>query len=274
MKIRFILLILVLMASICLNAQSSAPVQPLTIGVVHTLHSEILKEDRVINLYLPPNYDPQKAYPVLYLLDGSMDEDFLHITGLVQFFTLMFTMPDVIIAGISNVDRKRDFTFHTDLIELKEKYPTTGHSAQFIDFLEKELQPYIHKHYKTNETKYLIGQSLGGLLATEILLKKPDLFTHYFIVSPSLWWDNESLLKNAHQYTNSLKEKALYVYLSAGKNEDAIMQKEAKAIYKILSESGNKKLKTRFYLVPKENHATILHNSIYQAFLGLFPCKY
>ncbi|MBX7243343.1 MAG: alpha/beta hydrolase [Bacteroidia bacterium] len=268
----FLYFILTLLFPASLKAQTS--VNPLSIGEVHTIHSGILNEDRIINIYLPEHYDPQKSYPVIYLLDGSMNEDFLHITGIVQFFNLMFTMPDFIVAGISNVDRKRDFTFKTDLKDLKEKYPTTGYSAQFMDFIEKELQPYLNTHYKTENTRYLIGQSLGGLLASEILLKKPDLFTHYFIVSPSLWWDNESLLKNAPQYSQSLKGKNLYVYISAGKNEDAIMKKEAKTLFKILSESGSKNLKLDFYLVPKENHATILHNSIYQAFLRSFPCKY
>ena len=60
--------------------------------------------------------------------------------------------------------------------------------------IEKELQPYIETKYKTNNDKTIIGQSLGGLFATEVLLKKPTLFNKYIIISPSLWWDNGSLL--------------------------------------------------------------------------------
>jgi predicted alpha/beta superfamily hydrolase len=74
------------------------------------------------------------------------------------------------------VDRRRDYAFPTTIEEDKKNYPTTGHSDKFIDFIEKELQPYIEKKYKTNDSKTIIGQSLGGLLATEILFKKPTLF--------------------------------------------------------------------------------------------------
>src|SRR5690606_26174437 len=117
--------------------------------------------------------------------------------GLIQFFQLQFAMPDFIVVGIENVDRKRDFTFHTDKESLVENFPTSGHSADFIQFIEKEMQPYINRKFKTNGTNFLFGQSLGGLIASEILLKKPQLFSHYFIVSASLWWDNTSMLKQA-----------------------------------------------------------------------------
>ncbi|MGE8511236.1 MAG: alpha/beta hydrolase, partial [Chryseobacterium culicis] len=172
--------------------------KPLTIGEVRTIKSKTLNEDRTLNIYLPQGFDKTKSYPVIYLLDGSMNEDFIHVTGLVQFFNQMYSMPETIVVGVANVDRKRDFTFHTDLKDLQKDYPTTGHSDKFIAFVEKELKPYVESQFKTTE-KYLFGQSLGGLLATEILLKKPEMFNNYFIISPSLWWDDESLLKQAPQ---------------------------------------------------------------------------
>ena len=183
----------------------------------------------------------------------------------------MFEMPDMIVVGIANVDRKRDFTFHTDLKDLKEKYPTTGHSESFIRFIETELQPFIQSNYKTTGTKYIIGQSLGGLLATEILLTKPHLFTHYLVISPSLWWDNESLLNNAEALLAKQHYKPDYVYISVGEDEPKIMQKEAKKIAGIVQKN---KIKTDFVPMTAESHATILHNSIYKAFALLFKPKY
>lgn len=109
-------------------------------------------------------------------------------------------IPESIVVCISNVDRRRDFTFPTRNELDKKDFPTTGQSQNFIGFIESELQPYIDEKYRTASTKTLIGQSLGGLLATEVLFKKPDLFDNYIIASPSLWWDDESLL----QYTPTL----------------------------------------------------------------------
>lgn len=243
----------------------------LNIGESLSIYSEILQEDRVLNMYYPHDFDCEKTYPVIYLLDGSIDEDFLHITGLVQFFHLQFQMPDFIIVGIANVDRKRDFTFPTAVEDLKKKYPSTGHSEAFISFLETELIPFINAQYSTNKTKYLIGQSLGGLLATEILLKKPMLFSHYLIVSPSLWWDEESLVDKAPELLPEHRELPEFVYISVGAKEAKIMQKEAKKIYKYLRAAPNKPQKLEFNRMKKENHASILHRSIYEAFLRLFP---
>lgn len=248
-------------------------ISALTVGQVNTAYSAILKEDRTINIYLPATYDPARPYPVLYVLDGSMHEDFLHITGLVQFFNLQFNMPDCIVVGIANVDRKRDFTHHTAIKELKENYPTTGHSEAFIQYIEKELQPLVASYYKTNGTHYLIGQSLGGLLATEILLKKPALFTHYMIVSPSLWWDEGSLLRQAPALWAAQVSPPPFVYIAVGKGEHKIMRRDAKKLHKILKGKPKTGVNLYFNQMAKENHATILHQSIYDGLLLLFPYK-
>ncbi len=245
---------------------------PFTIGETHTFRSQILAEKRVLNIVLPENFDKQKSYPVIYLLDGSVNEDIIHISGLVQFFNMMYQMPDFIVVGIANTDRKRDFTFPTSLKDLKDKYPTTGGSASFIAFIEKEVLPYINSNFKTTGIKYLVGQSLGGLLATEILLKKPWLFTHYFIISPSLWWNNESLLDESKSLLQQQADTDLYVYVSVG-SEGIMMESVAEKLVKVLKKSGKKNLTVDFMPLPKENHATILHNSIYEAFKIQFPYK-
>ncbi|MCK7591458.1 alpha/beta hydrolase-fold protein [Subsaxibacter sp. CAU 1640] len=270
-----LLFITICFLSISVSAQTTEVSKtPLNIGEVVTLKSKILSEERVLNIYLPQGYKAQDTlkYPVLYVLDGTMNEDFLHIVGLTQFFNLQYTMPETIVVGIANVDRKRDFTFQTTDKELKAKYPTTGASTKFIMFLESEVQPYIQKNYQVNDTKMLIGQSLGGLLATEVLLKRTELFTHYFIVSPSLWWDNESMLKDAKAYFSAQKDIPLYVYVSVG-TEGEVMESEATKLSEMLKRSGKKKLKTDFKFLKDENHASILHQSLTEGFKLLWPLK-
>ena len=262
-------IIICLFCAFVVNAQTP---NPFIIGEIKTLKSTILNEHRTLNIYLPDGYSNKATYPVIYLLDGSANEDFLHIIGLVQFYNMTFKMPKTIVVGIANVDRKRDFTHQTKNAELKKTYPTTGGSAKFIDFIEKELQPYIKASYKTNESTYLIGQSLGGLVASEILLKKPDLFSNYIIVSPSLWWDDESLLKQAPALLSGQTDNKKWVYISVGA-EGKEMEEDAAGLVKAIKNSGKKNMKIDFVPLPKENHATILHNSIYEAFRILYPYK-
>ncbi len=261
----FFLFLLLNLSVLYVNGQKNTS-EPLQIGEIRTFHSTVLNEERRLNIYLPDSFDRTKSYPVIYLLDGSYHEDFLHIAGLVQFYHMIFQMPEVILVGIENVDRKRDFTHVTTVEELKQAYPTTGHSAAFIQFVETELKPYVEQQYKTNGTNYLIGQSLGGLLSTEILLKKPELFSHYLIISPSLWWDDESMINQADALIRQQKQHDRFVYIAVGGKEHKIMQKDAAKLAKVLS----KYQKVTFHNMKTEDHATILHNSIYKAFYQLF----
>lgn len=236
--------------------------KPLVIGSIDSIDSKILGEKRTLNVYLPDGYNKETAYPVIYLLDGSANEDFLHIVGLVQFLTMIEKMPASIVVGIANVDRKRDFTFPTTIEQDKKDFPTTGSSQKFIAFIEKELQPYVAKNYRTGIST-IIGQSLGGLLSTEILLQKPNLFNNYLIVSPSLWWDNESLLAKAPALLAAQPDTPRQVYVSMG-SEGKIMEADARKLAELLQASNKSNLRTFLVPLAEENHATILHNSVYK----------
>lgn len=272
-SMKFLILFTILLTQASSWAQGK---KPFSIGVIDEFQSEILHEKRTLNIYLPQGYNPKDSlrYPVIYLLDGSADEDFIHIAGLVQFYSFEWiaTVKKSIVVGIANIDRERDFTFPTTLQKDKERFSTSGHSAKFMDFIEKELQPYLEKEYKTTKENTLIGQSLGGLLATEILLKRPQLFQQYIIVSPSLWWDNGSLLKLNSTVLNQNSKEAIRVYLAVGKEGltpteiPRVMEVDANLLAERLSEAKNSNLTVHFDYLPLENHATILHQAVMNAF--------
>lgn len=260
MKNRIYLFILLI--SSCSFGQQKTPI---TIGESVSLTSEILKQDRKLNIYLPKTYDANsdKKYDIIYLLDGGMDEDFLHIAGLVQFanFSWINMIPESIVVGIVNIDRKHDLTFPSNSARDKKEFPTTGGSADFIDFITKELQPYIASSYNVSETKTIIGQSLGGLLASEILIKQPSAFNNYIIVSPSTWWDDQSIL--------SLKPKKLdgfkNIHISVGK-EGPMMETGATTLYYTLWEAYRDNAGISYDYLKAQDHGDALHLSVYNAF--------
>lgn len=253
--------------------------KPFILGLIDEIQSNILSEKRILNIYLPEGYDPNDSirYPVVYLLDGSADEDFIHVVGLYQFnnFSWIDRVPKSIIVGIANTDRKRDFTFPSTLKSDIKLCPGSGKSEFFIRFLEKELQPYIEQKYKANSSKTIIGQSLGGLLATEILFKNPALFTSYIIISPSIWWNDGSLLK----YNFKIQEntKGINVYIGVGKEGLApsefphVMEVDANLLAEKIKASSSKKVNVYFDYLPEENHATITHQAIFNALRALHP---
>ena len=255
--------------------------KPFVLGVIEEIQSTQLAEKRILNIYLPEGYNKNDSikYPVIYLLDGSADEDFIHIAGLIQFnnFSWINRVPKSIIVGIATVDRKRDFTYPTTIEADKKKYPATGHSDKFIAFIEKELQPFIESKYQAGSSRTIIGQSLDGLLATEILLKNPTLFSKYIIISPSLWWDNGSLLKLASGILQAGFLQKTAIYIGVGKEGlglgeiPHVMEVDANLLAEKLKNTKSKNVTVYFDYLPQEDHATILHQAVFNALRILYP---
>ena len=239
-----------------------------SIGESLEIYSEQLDETRTLNVYLPVSYHPDstRSYPVIYLLDGSEDEDFIHVAGLVQFcsFSWIQIIPESIVVGIANVDRKRDFTYPSGNEIDNRELPSSGGSEKFIRFIETELKPLIHERYPVEGTTTLIGQSLGGLLATEILFDHTELFDNYIIVSPSLWWDDQKLLER--DLANSFSSKSIYIAVG---NEGPVMIPLAEALYeKLMNYEKTGPLYYKF--LEEQDHGDALHLSVYDAFEKIF----
>ncbi len=255
-------------------AQDSSPSDRETLAVanVDRIASAALEEERVLNVYLPDGFHPDSShtYPVIYLLDGSANEDFLHTVGLVQFLNMYNLLPRSIVVGIANVDRYRDFTHPSEDPEDLKNLPQSGGSEAFMQFIGGELQPFVNEHYPTNGHTTIIGQSLGGLLATEILFKHPELFDDYIIVSPSLWWDQQSMINEAATHLDALPAVSKRVFVSLGE-EHPVMHEVADMLVKALGESEKHSFELTYEPILTEDHATILHRAVYRGFEVFYP---
>ncbi len=257
--------------------------KPLVLGVIEEIPSTALSEKRILNIYLPEGYNASDTltYPVIYVLDGSIDEDFIHIVGLVHYnsFPWINRIPQSIVVGIANVDRKRDFTGPTSMEADKKLAPTGGGSAKFIAFIEQELQPFIQKNYKTNSANMIIGQSLGGLVATEILFTKPGLFDKYVIISPSLWWNDGALLQHSPAILTEDFTQPTAIYVGVGKEGitpglgNRVMEVDANLLADKIRQTQSKHVKVFFDYLPAETHATVTHQAVFNAIRILYPVK-
>lgn len=249
------------------SAQRTTAPTPFTLGVTEHLHSTRLGEDRILNIALPQGYHPDSAarYPVVYLLDGSADEDFIHISGLLQFtaFEWIGWQRPCIVVGIANTDRQRDLTFPTTVAADKEKFPTTGGSADFMHFIAHEVIPFVDANYNTFPDRTLVGQSLGGLFAIEMLLRKPGIIQHFLIVSPSLWWDNESLLEVNDDALSAPDIGIASIYVAVGK-EGKFMTRPAKKLVAKLRKTTIPRIRYQYF--PDLDHANILHRAALEGF--------
>jgi len=272
------LFIAIIFSTSNLHAQSI-----IALGQTDQIYSTILKENRTINIYFPEDYNSTDTikYPIIYILDGGIKEDFIHLVGIVRYYTQPWIaqFPKSIVVGIENTDRKRDFTFAVANLEFlekegfkKESFPQYGKSAAYIAFLESELQPYMENKYHANKDRTVIGESLAGLLASEILVEKPDLFSKYIIIAPSLWWGEQKLLHESKNPLNANIKNPLNVYLGIpNKDEDIKMYEESIKFSQILKQINN--INLCFDYLPLELHATIVHQAVYNAFKKLYPKK-
>ena len=265
-----------LMLPVLVAAQSNRPVEPvvkpLVAGEVLTFPSQVLGQERVLNVRLPDGYaDSTLAYPVIYVLDGGTNEDFPHTAGLVQFLNMYGLIPQSIVVGIANNGRSRyhDFTGPTQSDSDKVWISTYGGSEAFIRFLAEEVQPLVQLKYRANGHRTLIGQSLGGLLGTEVLFTRPELFDDYILVSPSLWWNNGELATQADAWVKAHAALPKRVFMASAR-DDAMMQPQIDAVAKAFK-GARSPLEFQYEHFPQESHMTILHRAEYKAFEWLYP---
>jgi predicted alpha/beta superfamily hydrolase len=188
---------LILLPGGTLRASAQAAPAPLCIGETFTVASKVLGETRRLNVYVPPVYRDSATVrlPVLYMPDGGLAEDFLHVAGLVQVLVGNGAMRPFILVGIENTQRRRDLTGSTTNADDKKIAPRVGGSAAFRQFIRRELMPAVRQRYRTTPETALMGESLAGLFTVETLLLEPDLFDTYLALDPSLWWNNGQLAR-------------------------------------------------------------------------------
>ena len=199
----------------CQPAEVTEPVveadDQIIIGHIDKLDSAALGEERDIWVYVPRGAEAPEnidsKYPVVYLLDGN--GHFHSVTGMIKQLSTTngnTISPQMIVVGIPNTDRFRDLTpTHVE--------GTSGGGDAFLDFIEHELVPYIEETYPVSRYRTFIGHSLGGLMAIDALVTRPHLFDNYVAIDPSLWWDEQAILRKAEAalIERDFSGKSLYV---------------------------------------------------------------
>jgi predicted alpha/beta superfamily hydrolase len=239
---------------------------PLIIGETFTIDSKIMAETRRLNVYLPPGYGeaPQARFPVLYMPDGGLAEDFLHVAGLVQVLVGNRTMRPFILVGIENTQRRRDMTGPTRNADDKKIAPRVGGSEAFRSFIRRELMPQVQARYRTTKETAIVGESLAGLFVVETFLLEPDLFDTYIALDPSLWWNNQKLIADSavRLQTQKKLEKTLYFASSGEKEVVELTQRFADT----LTRNAPSSLHWQYAKMPDEKHSTIFHPAALKAF--------
>ena len=243
---------------------------PLVIGESFTIDSQALKEQRHINVYMARAWDtpPDAPLPVLYMPDGGIQEDFLHVAGLLQVSVANGTMRPFMLVGMQNTQRRRDLTGPTDSAADRKIAPVVGGSPAYRAFIRDELMPEIKRRYRTTGETAIVGESLAGLFVVETYLLEPQLFDHYLAFDPSLWWNGGALPRQAAALLAKGKPGKHSLYLAS--SSEAGIAVEVQRLADVLAKQAPPGLQWHQEKMPAETHGTIYHPAALTAFRAVF----
>jgi hypothetical protein len=128
----------------------------------------------------------------------------------------------MIVVGIENTERRRDLTGPTSVAKDREIAPRVGGSAAFRTFIRDELMPQIRSQYRTTDETAIIGESLAGLFVLETFFAEPDLFGAYISISPSVWWNDRQLVRQAGPWLRARPDLHRTLYLTSADETDIV----------------------------------------------------
>jgi len=265
-KLLIILVLLIIILHLFSIKIQATQKKDYVLGKNMKLYSKILNEERDLSIYLPPGYEKMDLkYPILFTLDGY----FLWPTGIVDYLSFSGNIPQMIVVSIKNTDRERDFTPTKSKNIEGEFVPTSGGAKKFLQFLEKELIPYIDKNYRTEPYRLIAGHSMGGLFVTYALLENPTIFQAYIAVSATLPWDNEILKREANKKLKSKYPRNLFFSLSMD-SQKTHMYEASKNFIKQLEIKKPENLKWKFTRYEKEDHISCFLIAFYESLRELY----
>ena len=243
---------------------------PLAIGESFTIDSQALKEKRHINVYVARAWDtpPDAPLPVLYMPDGGVAEDFLHVAGLLQVSVANGTMRPFMLVGMQNTQRRRDLTGPTENAEDRKIAPVVSGAPAYRNFIRDELMPEVNRRYRTTGETAIVGESLGGLFVVETYLLEPQLFDHYLAFDPSLWWNHGALPRQAAALLAKGKPGKHSLYLAS--SSEAGIAVEVQRLADVLQQQAPAGLQWHVEKLPEETHGTIYHPAALKAFRAVF----
>ncbi len=223
-------------------------------GESFTIDSKYLGKTRKIQVALPKQYNNWDSYDVQYMLDPVWNMALRK--SLLDFMHNNTMAPRTILVGIVSPDRNADMT-PTNIANM----PTTGNADNFIDFVTKEVKPFIEEKYKTSGHNTFAGHSFGGLCVMYSFLKSPESFDAYLIGDPSFWYDNQLLVKMAEEKLASINSgKVVFIGARKGKAYDGM---GIAAMEKVLTEKAHESLDWKIKAYEDETHNSVIYKLNY-----------
>jgi predicted alpha/beta superfamily hydrolase len=207
--------------------------------LVERYQSRVLGQERELIIHLPRGYDPSQKYAVLYVLDGSSQDQ--PLADKLDSLYRVKLVPQTIVVGIPNMtgsNRSYQLIPPFMSIDPDNRESPKGTADRFLEFIETELIPYITKKFGASDTRLFAGNSRGGLLVMYSLIRKPDLFAGRLCFSTPLWRENNLLVERVADFLASKKNMRSFLYVSVGENETVNMKNGLATLEAVLQKNA------------------------------------
>lgn len=226
-----------------------------------TIESSKLGEARQIKIQLPRSYNSNddKKYPVFIVFDG--DYLFEAVAGDVDYYSYWEDMPECIVVGINQIDKRFDDCMYSQQNSLPIE---TG--ASFFEFIGMELLPHIEKKYRTDAFKVAVGHGETANFINYFLLKPEPLFKAYVAISPEL---APNMITYLPEQFVKLQSKIFY-YLANTTNDSSSIKEMTGALNTDLASIENENLIYHFDSFEKPSHYSVPLHAIPSALSAIF----
>ena len=237
-------------------------------GELSSLDSSVLNEQRPLYIHLPNEYNFSNLhYPVLVVLDA--DWHFRKVVGMIDHLSASEKIPPMIVVGIPNIFRSGKPSRFEDLAPGMPYDPGQDKAGKFLQFIDAELIPHIDNTYRTQPHRTLLGHSLGGLFTVFAFMEKPDAFSAYVSISPSLGRNNQQQVRKAATFFHSTDSLNTYLHLALG-NEGGNTQLGTEAFVSELHQATAKGFDWHFDHLKEEDHVSVFQPAVENALTSIF----
>ncbi len=208
-------------------ASAETPPYALDRTEVHRLHSRLLQRDYELYIGLPPEGPTTARHPLLFVTDApvafpvirAMSRRLGHEGPQSQQMVLVGL--SYALGDSATVSRNRDYTPSQRAFVADDSSERYGQAEAYVRFIREEVLPYLATHVPQADLsrRYFAGHSYGGLFGAHVLLHHTDLFQRYILSSPSLWYDQDRVLREAEQLAAKRQPLQAQVLLLAGAKE-------------------------------------------------------
>lgn len=255
----------------------------IVLGEKHKITSSILGEERPYTVFLPDSYNSKTyssgSYPVFYILAGN--ELLVKAVTREMSRNSVNKIPELIIVSVPVRDSRKYHNYFTptnsqtigDGREIPGFLADTGKGDDFMSFLANELLPHIDSNYRTLPFRILNGHSLAGLFTLNASLVQPDLFQAYLAIDPSLWWDDQVLVKHLERNIKDGKYPAGAMYIAQASRQSEGRDSMDKPIINFSNQlklTNTEDLHFRLQDFPEEHHGSVPILALYHGFQHIF----